>query len=59
MKVFNKEKFLDNYSDFYFEFILSQYGENNWVNLCNGKTEDEIKMLGYAPIEDCMIEKGD
>ena len=58
MRVFSKEKFLeDNWNrEFYFNEILSVVGENNWVNLLNGLTEEQIKMLGYAVVEEGMIE---
>ena len=58
MRVFSKEKFLSDFENqgFYFTFILSQYGENNWVNWCDGKNEEEIKQMGYVPIEEAMID---
>ena len=59
MKVFSKEKFLSNleYQEFYFAYILSVYGENNWVNLLDGKNEEEIKELGYMVVEEAMVNK--
>lgn len=57
MQVFSKEKFLSNFDnqEFYFTHILSVYGENNWVNLLDGKNEKEIKELGYMVVEEAMI----
>lgn len=57
MQVFSKEKFLSNFEnqEFYFTYILSVYGENNWVNLLDGKNEDEIKKLGYMIVEEAMV----
>lgn len=53
MQVFSKKKFLENFEnqEFYFAYILSRYGENNWVNLCDGKNENEIKAMGYSIVE--------
>ena len=58
VRIFSKEKFLSNLDnqEFYFAFILSQYGENNWVNWCDGKNEDEIKELGYVVVEEAMVD---
>lgn len=58
MQVFSKEKFLSNFEnqEFYFAYILSQYGENNWVNLLDGKNGNEIKELGYMVVEEAMVD---
>lgn len=58
MRVFSKKKFLENFEnqEFYFAYILSQYGENNWVNWLDGKNENEIKQMGYVPIEEAMVD---
>lgn len=59
-KVFSKEKFLE-YEDCrnMFNILLAHYGEDNWVNRCDGLTETQIATLGYLTHEDWMIEVED
>lgn len=59
MKVFSKEKFLsiEEYKRYYEEWILPMVGEDNWVNNLDGKTEKEIRDLGYVPVKEAMVEK--
>lgn len=58
MRIFSKEKFLkDDWNNkFYYEVITNLYKENNWVNLLDGLSENQIKQLGYSIVEEAMVE---
>lgn len=58
MLIFSKEKFLEDNDNrtFYFVNILSVFGEDNWVNLLDGKNEKEIESLGYSVVKEAMID---
>ena len=51
MKVFNKEKFIERYG-------IERYEScKEWVDRCDGLTEEQIEDLGFLLDYDAMVEK--
>ena len=48
-KVFSKEKFLEVEES-------EEYKGNEWIDECDGKTEEQMKALGYMSEEKWMVE---
>lgn len=61
MKVFSKEKYFKVMGKGSYDW-LREHGvpeEKCWMNVCDGKTPEEIEKMGYAWDEDWMVEKGE
>ena len=62
MKVFSKEKFLKSEGGRKSWIQLKEWGipeKDRWPSICDGKTPEECRKLGWAICEDWCIEKGE
>lgn len=62
MKVFSKEKFLKSEGGRKSWIQLKEWGipkKDRWPSICDGKTPEECRKLGWAIREDWRIEKGE
>ena len=53
MKVFSKEKYIEKEGKEQYDYF------KRIVDMCEGKTEEEMILIGYLAHADWMIEKGE